>query len=251
MRTSEDAITRALCLAAVVTRANAEDLVGLDEPVPLFAELTGVEPKDAPLRIDQWLSREGLTAGLSGHERVLLNMAVGHWPKQDLLNAFWRREALMAILWSLRIVDPMPPSDVQLELGDLLRSVGLLKETRQFRKVASLRSAEEVRKMRDQAELWLWRVRTTQLQNSPDSFNDSRISKEQLAVIIAQAAEAGEQKGMFRCIEGDFPAFGKPFRGLSEDEWSLMHSICRERLYGLNWLCDMHGVEWDYVRTGT
>jgi len=251
MRTSEDAITRALCLAAVVTRANAEYLVGLDEPVPLFVELTGVEPKDAPLRIDQWLSRERLTAGLSLNERALLNMAAGGWPKQDLLNAFWRREALMAILWSLRIVDPMPPSDVQLELGDLLRSVGLLKETSQFRKVASLRSAEEVRKMRDHAEFWLWRARTTQLQNSPDSSNDPRISKEKLEVIIAQAAEAGEQKGLFRCIEGDFPAFGKPFRRLSEDEWSLMNSICRERLYGLNWLCNVDGVQWDHVRTGT
>ena len=251
MRTSEEAATRALCLAAVVTRANAEDLIGVNEPLPLFVELTGVGPRDARATIDQWLSREGLRDRLSPDERALLNRPTGSWPHQQMLNAFWRREALMAILWSLRIVNPMPPFDVQLDLGDLLRSVGLLKETTQFRTHTLLRPIDEVRKMRDRAELWLWRVRTTQLQNSPNLLKNAGISRKKLDAIVAKAAEAGEQTCHFVRIEGDFPAFGKAFRHLSEDEWSLIHSICHERLHGLNWLCDLEGAEWDQVRTPT
>jgi hypothetical protein len=47
---------------------------------------------------------------------------------------------------------------------------------------------------------------------------------------------------MFKRIRGDFPAFGKAFRELNHNEWSLAHSLCRERLYGRNWLSDIDGL---------
>jgi Domain of unknown function (DUF4272) len=251
MRSAEQAITRALCLAAVVTRANAEYLIGSGEPAPAFAELAGVDPKDAPSRIDRWLSQEGLTTGLSPQERFWMSVPSGTWSKQNTLNASWRREGLTVLLWGLQVLEPMPSADAQIDIVDLLQSAWLLKDTKAFREMAKLRFAEEINKTRDAAEFWLWRARTTQLQESPDALIDPRTSKKRLEEIISHAAETGERKGLFKRVGGDFPAFGKPFRDLNQAEWSLIRSICVERLYGLNWLCDIDGLEWDDVDTST
>lgn len=68
MRSAEQVVTRVLCLAAVVTRGNAEYLTGSGEPAPAFVELTKVHPKDAPSLLNEWLAQEGLTNGLSPKE---------------------------------------------------------------------------------------------------------------------------------------------------------------------------------------
>jgi hypothetical protein len=251
MRSAQEVITRALCLAALVTRANAEHLIGTGEPAPAFVELTKAAPKDAPSSLDQWLDREGLRSGLSPQERILMDAPPGKWTIRETLDASWRRECLMVLLWGLRIIEPMPASDRQLDIVDLLESAWLLRETEKLRASVQLRSAEQISKARDIAEFWFWRVRTTQLQNSPDSAVDPRLSKEKLEAIVAHAAETGERDGMFQLIRGDFPAFGKAFRELTQDEWSLANSICRERLYGLNWLSDFDGLDWDHVETNT
>jgi hypothetical protein len=145
----------------------------------------------------------------------------------------------------------MPDADKQVDIVDLLKSAWLFEDTRRLRTTVQLRSPENINKARDIAEFWLWRVRTTQLQNSPDSASDPRTSKEKLEAIIAHAAETGERDGLFNRIGGDFPAFGRAFRDLNQSEWSLVRSICTERLYGLNWLSDVDGLEWDQVDTST
>src|SRR5450432_1216109 len=99
MRSVEEAITRALCLAAVVTRAHAEYLIGSGEPGPVFVELMGVEVKDAPSRIDRWISQEGLKVDLSPQEQLWMSLPVGKWSEQRILNASWRRECLTVLLW--------------------------------------------------------------------------------------------------------------------------------------------------------
>ncbi len=251
MRSAEEAITRALCLAAVVTRANAEYLIRTGEPAPLFVALTKVAPKDAPSSLSQWLEREGLERGLSPQERTLMDASPGEWTKRETLDASWRRECLMILLWGLRIIEPIPAADRQVDIVDLLQSASLLGETGKLRASVQLRSHEQISKARDIAEFWLWRARTTQLQNSSESATDPRLSKEKLEGIIEHAAETGERDGMFKRIRGDFPAFGKAFRELNEDEWSLCYSISRERLYGLNWLSDIDGLDWDHVETNT
>ena len=251
MRSAKEAITRALCLAAVATRANAEYLLGTGEPAPAFVELTGVAPKDAPHRLDQWLEREGLKSDLSPQERFWMDTPAGEWTKRETLDASWRRECLTVLLWGLRIIEPLPPADRQVDIVDLLKSTWLLRDTGKLRANVQLRSPSQISKARDIAEFWLWRVRTTQLQNSPDNANDPRLSQGNLEAIVAHAAETGERDGMFKRINGDFPAFGKAFRELNQNEWSLAQSICRERLYGLNWLTDIDGLEWDHIETNT
>ena len=47
-----------------------------------------------------------------------------------------------------------------------------------------------------------------------------------------------------------YPARGKAYCELTDEEWQEMRSIATERLYGLNWLCK-YSANWDLVPTGT
>ena len=249
MRAADEVTTRLLCLAAVVTRANAEELFNSGLSSPLIVELTGAEASQVPSELNQWLLQERLTQELSPQERRWMKIPIGRWSERDILDAWWRREGLLVLLWSMQVIDSLPDADTQLNLDDLLRSACLLKDTREFRRTTKLRNSDEINKARDIAELWLWRARTTQLQDSDKSSSEPGMSKNELQLIVRLAAEAGERDGMFKCTRGDFPCFGKSFSELSADEWSLIHSISIERRYALNWLC--HGAEWDDVKTDT
>ena len=48
----------------------------------------------------------------------------------------------------------------------------------------------------------------------------------------------------------DFPAFGKAYRNLSEDEYEQATSIAMERHLALNWLCG-YDSDWDETPTDT
>jgi imidazolonepropionase-like amidohydrolase len=63
---------------------------------------------------------------------------------------------------------------------------------------------------------------------------------------IAARARHLQAQGVFTAIGGDFPAFGKAYGSLSEEEWSATHQIALSRLRALNWLCGF-GADWDTV----
>jgi hypothetical protein len=77
MRPTDLVTTRVLCLAAFVTRGNAEYLIGSGERAPAFVELTKAQPKDAPFLLNEWLAKEGLTKGLSPKEQFLMARPAG------------------------------------------------------------------------------------------------------------------------------------------------------------------------------
>jgi uncharacterized protein DUF4272 len=244
----EEVATRAVALAAVITRAVAEDLIAEGDAQPGFVALTGHEPGDIAGALKQWLERERLDSHLTPNEKMWMAKPSGTWKKQEIINGCWRREALMAIEWAIRIIEPLPPQDARIPMEDLLEGAWLFKETAQFRRDASLRLAKELSEQRDIAEFWLWRSRTFKMQNlSEEDLQTHKTSKEELRAIVEHAAATGENKGIFRCINGDFPALGKPFRDLTSGEWSRMNSVCTERLYGLNWLCGVDAPDWDSV----
>lgn len=74
---------------------------------------------------------------------------------------------------------------------------------------------------------------------------------EALRASADHAAATGEERGFFKRINGDFPAFGKSFRDLADDEYNIITSISMERLHGLNWVCAIHGLDWDDVELNT
>ncbi len=68
----------------------------------------------------------------------------------------------------------------------------------------------------------------------PDALPDGTAITEVIRLTAVKAAE----EGVFaRAIENDFPAFGKAFRDVSEEELSRLTSIAMERHKAFNWLC--------------
>jgi hypothetical protein len=251
MREAQEIASRALCLSAVRLRATAETLYREAQTPHGYIDFSGGPPEETPERLRQWLAAENLMPSLSPQETRWLDAPIGQLPLRDTIDASWRHEALTAILWTLGVVDPMPPSDVQMDAADLFEATNLLRRPQPFRERIGMRKPEAIGEARDNAEFWLWRARTERILRGPAEGLSEGWDAPKLAEIVRHAAQTGEERGLFKRIEGDFPALGKAFRNLSEDERGYMESMCRERLYGLNWICDEENVAWDDVACDT
>jgi hypothetical protein len=51
-------------------------------------------------------------------------------------------------------------------------------------------------------------------------------------------------------VDGDFPVMGKGYAQLTDEEFTKIASIAKERHYALNWLCKFND-DWDNIPTGT
>jgi len=231
---------RALCLVALVTRANAEYNL---RPAPGdVSDPAKVGDKAFALNLEKWLNQEGLWEDMSPKEQVLLKKPIGSWAKQEIADRQWREEALLVLLWSLSSSAQVPPYDQIASTSSLMDTAPRPQDSQTFIKNAKLRSTEEITKARDVAELWLWRARTTKIIKQgvqpPKGYTFEKI--------ISITVEKATKDGLFQPIEGDFPAFHKPYAKLTDEEWQTMNSIGAERLYGLNWLCG-YSDDWDEV----
>ncbi len=252
IRSAGEVASRALCLAAVITRAQAELLIDSHEEEPGFSYFLGGEAKEVPQIIQRWIDDEQLGPYFSPKERIMMAKPPDGFTIRERLDGWWRHEALMVLEWSLRIIEPMPSADTRVPMEDVLESAWLLRNTSSFRRTAKLRLAEEISDQRETAEFWLWRTRRTPRQRSGDQdFAKTEKSMAALRASADHAAATAEARGLFKRINGDFPAFGKAFRDLNDDEFNLIASISMERLHGLNWLCVMDGLEWDDVELNT
>ena len=101
----------------------------------------------------------------------------------------------------------------------------------------------------DAARLWHWRARTTVLQalgnvELPESYS----TFEQL---VGATAMRGYEQGLLPSpLRGDFRAYGKAYRQLSETEHAEALSIAYERHRALAWLGGA-GRSWDGVSVDT
>lgn len=193
----------------------------------------------------RWLIRENLTHALSGSERKLLAKPLGDWTEGESIVANWRSESMGVLLWALSALDGMPPYDTRFERLPSL--VPLLAPTIGFRRATNLRSPEEIARAREVAELWHWRARTRQLQER----GESPAGGHDLDAVACEAATRAHTDGSIpEPVDGDFPAYGKPFRSLDPEEYSAVAAGAAERHYALNWLSGYAG-DWDSVPTGT
>jgi len=241
---SHTAARRALCLASLVLRAQAEYQL---HPEPGDIPPQGkAAPADFALRQNSWLQNGDLWSACSARERELFQRAMGSWTRQETADGQWREESLGFLWWALDGSRVFLPYDVPAAQTDVLRGVPDPSAARAFIEEAKLRDIKEIGKQRDIAELWLWRARTTQLQRDKAEAPKG-LTFEQ---IIAMTAEKAAGDNVFKPIGNDFPALGKPYSRLTETEWQTMRSIAEERLYVLNWLCG-RSTDWDSVKTDT
>jgi hypothetical protein len=169
--------------------------------------------------------------------------------RQKLINVSWLMESAECLLWSLGLVDDLPPYDAQANPDHLKRVPS--SSVQELLRNAKLRPSGEISEARDVAELWHWRSRTRQIQESgksvelPDGLT--------LSKVVQMSAERAASDGLFEVpLGGDFPAFGRPYRDISVDEWSQATSIAMERHKAFNWLCGYApGNRWDDTPTDT
>lgn len=239
------AAQRALCLAAIVTRAEFEYRL-LEHPSE--KPKRQAEQQRHSDEINAWLKEESLWKEVSRHERELLSRPLGSWSEQEIADGQWRKEALSALAWALGRLKPMPRFDQPADAKELLEAMEFMRPADAVVSRAKLLPESEISGARNVAELWLWRARTYRFQHNPAKYPPP--SGMSYLDLIRQVADMAEEKGLFRAIEHDFPVGTQAYSTLGEDLVSELQSIASERLYALNWLCG-YAENWDAVPTLT
>jgi hypothetical protein len=132
IRAVDEVASRVLCLAALLTRAQAEFLIDSHEVEPGFSYFLGGKPEEAPRIIQRWVDHERLERYFSTRERIMMAKSAGEFTQRDRLDGWWPREALMVPEWSLRIIEPMPPPIREFRWRTCLRARGCCEIRRRF-----------------------------------------------------------------------------------------------------------------------
>jgi hypothetical protein len=237
---------RALCLGALLQRASDEVIIqNLDGIFPFDQVLDQVTEthQHHQLKLQDWLENEGIAPYLSSAERHLLRKAPGAWSERTLINVNWRIESLGVMLWALRRLDTIPSCDTRFELDDVLQPLDMFSPTIDFIWCATLRPEADLFALRDRAELWNWRSRATELARMGVRPPEGVTFRE----IIRFTAERAYRDGKLDyLIDGDFPAFGKPYAHLTDDEYTLISALAYERYSACNWLCELSS-DWETI----
>jgi len=190
--------------------------------------------------------QSGLWDELDQNEQGSLNAGPTELSMQAVVDANWLGETIVCLLWSLGLVAEIPPYD-----HEVARHI--MKEFPQHPpELPTLRPLDIIARQRPIAEPWHWRARTRQLQEEgrmPSMLPGGLTLETMLKMTSSKAAEAGDVEAP---IDGDFPAFGKPYPDLTEAEFSVAMSIALERHRALNWLCGYApGNRWRETPTAT
>lgn len=153
---------RALVLYALIRRATIEHALGGFEDEPIRIR----QAEGARAETTRWLEREGVDAAVDEGERSLFDAVSGAWPSDAIADGMWRKEALGALLWSLRHVERMPPIDDEFEVSVLNERIERYGSVSSFRSNGSLRSAEELEAAWHEAGAWF---AATEGRDGPDA----------------------------------------------------------------------------------
>lgn len=237
---------RALCLGALLKRGELEITLQNLRDYALAPHIEAqIEARHTEINVQllQWLKDERLSQHLTSTESYLLKQPLKTWTERIIINTSWRIESLGVILWALNVLEEMPAFDTQFEPHEVLAPLQILTPSIDFVWCATLRSDEALRDMRERAESWLWRSRALELERLGIAPRTGISFSE----IVRYMVEKGWQEGQLPApIQGDFPAFGKPYARLNHDEYTLISSITHERFFILNWLCELN-VEWESI----
>ncbi|MCC6521595.1 MAG: DUF4272 domain-containing protein [Polyangiaceae bacterium] len=202
-----------------------------------------------------WSSLDSLRGELSPWEQSYSRATMLTMTRQQQLDASWRTEAAVVLIWALGEIEFLPAYDVSAD-SDPLK--GFPPEPfADYVGRARLRARADIERARDTAELWHWRARTHEIMARGDRFPESdearRAGIRSFADVVRLAARTAAERGTIpAALEDDFPALGRPYRELSELDFSRLRSIAAERHFALNWLCGCApGHRWDDTPTDT
>jgi len=111
--------------------------------------------------ISQWLKTEGLYDELSPWERKFIEAAEN--TKRDIIQATWRVEAQVALLWSIKKIDLLDNLGEQCNTRPLVDAMpDLFSSTGAFIESASLRDQEEIEEEYERIYDIHWKVRNAE-----------------------------------------------------------------------------------------
>ena len=201
------------------------------------------------------LRKENLWEDVSPSEKQLFESQVATLTQQQIIYASWRLEAVQVLMWALGLLKDLPSYDVR-ATPDIFKQTPIIAFP-EFITSAKLREEKEIDQARDLAESWHWRSRTRELQvaGRPCPVNEAmkKAGVTSFEAIVRMSAKlAVERDDWPTSIGDDYPAMGKAYRNLTEDEWTIVKSITVERHFTLNWLCGYApGNQWDNTPTET
>ncbi len=170
--------------------------------------------------------------------------------QQQTVNASWRMESVMTLMWALGIIPELLPFDRQAN-PDLMKQIPH-ENILNFLISAKLLDKKTIEKGRSLAELWHWRSRTRELIEEKRPFPAEIPQFKSYDEIVRFTAKAANEKDSLEIIGEDFAAIGKAYRDLTTEEWSSIRSIAFERHFALNWLCGYApDNRWDETPTDT
>jgi hypothetical protein len=202
---------------------------------------------------EHWASLGDLRASLTPREQAFAATTMASMTQQQV-DASWRLEALVVLLWALK--GPALPGPDVMAPHELARSFGEV-DAPSFVAGARLRPHREIERARSDAQLWHWRSRTRKLMQAGEALPAQAVppgsSLRTYEDVIRLTARRAADDGMIpRVIADDFPARGKAYRDLRPDEWSEVASVTAERHFALNWLCGYAPEHrWDETPTDT
>jgi hypothetical protein len=198
--------------------------------------------------VDQ-LRQTGLWNQMEAEERSFLEAHSGEVAGHMWIGTLWSIESILCLLWSLGLVADLLPYDQQAERGLVNRfppePISVIIQN------VVLLPHKLIEKQRDVAELWHWRSRTRQLQESGYKF--TLPGGMTIEGVIGTASAKAAIDGLIPVqIDNDFPAFGKAYRDLTKAEYVKATFIATERHRAFNWLCGLApGNRWAETPTDT
>ena len=221
-------VCRTHCLGALVQRWEYE------QTIQGFNELSIVEiHRKMVADLAAWLQSEELTSYLTREEEAILGVPLGHWRKEMIDRIGWKIETLGVLVWALSLSKKITPYDQRCHHDDLLIRLRIGKSILPTIEKARLRSTEELARAQKAATLWQWRAQTAQVLSTLNALSDQGA----LPGSITSTAEAAWHKGVLpEPLDGDFSAFGRPYREASSERVDLLSTIAHTRAKGLKWL---------------
>lgn len=207
------------------------------------------------LRAEAVDALEPFVESISEDERFFLICPAVELPQEQMLAAISRIDALRMLVWAVGLRSEVPAYDTFADMSLLDISNHLISD--EFLAKVRLRPAAEIERQRAAAELWHWRSRTRQLLETGDAPpippGMSQLGVRSYPDLIRWTVEQTLREGMIDATyDGDFAAYGRPYRDLTLSEWQRVRQTTVERHYALNWLRGYApNNKWDKTPTDT
>lgn len=226
---------RCLSLGSYIVRGELDISVRNQENKEIFKSVSELVEL-----LYSWMEKEDLLNYLTSEELESFSKPLGEWDNMELIKAIWKNESLGTLLWALSLIPQIPPYDNLFIPERLIENLTLFRPKEFFLEKVKLRSGDEIKRERDIAEYWFWRLQIFDMEKRNESFSEEMNIKD----IISSVAEKAYLDGYIpEPINGDFPILGKPFKDITLDEYLKVSYIIVERYNTLNWLC---GYEENY-----